>query len=115
MLKHLHNFFNKYDIPWIQLVWNTHYGNEAVTRTNRRGSFWWKDVLKLLDSFKEMALVSIGDDSTTLFWSDAWHGDLLIFSGLIFFLLPRLILSLLKPSLLLKISQTSCPISVHDF
>jgi hypothetical protein len=41
---------------------------------NRKGSFWWKDVLKLLDKFKDMASATIGDGSTCLFWSDAWHG-----------------------------------------
>ena len=38
---------------------------------NRKGSFWWRDILKLLDSFKDMASVSIGNGSTCLFWMDA--------------------------------------------
>ena len=74
LLKHLHKFFNKYDIPWVQLIWNSHYNNETIPVNNRNGSFWWRDVLKLLDSFKEMASVTIGDGSTSLFWSDVWHG-----------------------------------------
>jgi len=74
LLKHLHKFFNKCDIPWVQLIWNSHYNNETIPVNNRNGFFWWRDVLKLLDSFKEMASATIGDGSTSLFWSDVWHG-----------------------------------------
>jgi hypothetical protein len=74
LLKHLHKFFNKCDIPWVHLVWNSYYNNTNIPVNNRKGSFWWKDVLKLLDKFKDMASATIGDGSTCLFWSDAWHG-----------------------------------------
>ena len=73
LLKHLHKFFNKCDIPWVQLVWHSHY-NGSFALHNRKGSFWWKDVLKLLDSYKGMASVTVGDGSTSLFWTDVWHG-----------------------------------------
>jgi hypothetical protein len=74
LLKHLHKVFNKCDIPWVHLVWNSYYNNTNIPVNNRKGSFWWKDVLKLLDKFKDMASATIGDGSTCLFWSDAWHG-----------------------------------------
>jgi len=61
------SFFNKCDIPWVQLVWHSHYNNGSIPLHNRRGSFWWKDVLKLLDSYKGMASVTVGDGSTNLF------------------------------------------------
>jgi hypothetical protein len=70
LLKHLHKFFNKCDIPWVQLVWNAHYGSDTIPINNRKGSFWWRDICKLLDSFKGMASVTIGDDSTCIFWMD---------------------------------------------
>jgi hypothetical protein len=27
LLKHLQKFFNKEDLPWVQLVWKNYYGN----------------------------------------------------------------------------------------
>ena len=57
------------------LVWTSYYtgGNFAI-HIRRRGSFWWKDVLKLFNSFKYMASVTVVDGSICLFWSDTWHG-----------------------------------------
>jgi len=74
LLKHLHMFFNKSDIPWVQLVWHSHYNSGSFALYNRRGSFWWRDILKLLDSYKTLSSVTVGDGSTILFWSDACHG-----------------------------------------
>jgi hypothetical protein len=42
-----------------------------------RGSFWWRDLLKLCDTYRGIAKCSIGDGSTILFWSDIWN-DLLL-------------------------------------
>jgi hypothetical protein len=42
-----------------------------------RGSFWWRDLLKLCDTYRGIAKCSIGDGSTVLFWSDIWN-DLLL-------------------------------------
>lgn len=51
LLKYLHKFFNKSDISQVQLFWNSHYTNGNIPINNRKGSFWWKDVLKFLGSF----------------------------------------------------------------
>jgi hypothetical protein len=42
-----------------------------------RGSFWWRDLLKLCDTYRGIAKCSIGDGSSVLFWSDIWN-DLLL-------------------------------------
>jgi len=40
LLKHLHKFFNKCDIPWVHLVWNSFYtGANFTIQNRRRGSF----------------------------------------------------------------------------
>ena len=39
----------------------------------KKESFWWRDVLKLLDSFKGMAMINIQDGRTCLFWEDLWN------------------------------------------
>jgi hypothetical protein len=30
LLKHLHKFYNKVDVPWVQVGWHSHYTNGQV-------------------------------------------------------------------------------------
>lgn len=57
-------------IPWVNIVWETHYSDGRVPSNLRRGSFWWSDILKLIDKFKGMAIVSVSDGKSILFWED---------------------------------------------
>ena len=75
LLKQLHKFFNRADIPWVHLVWEKHYNNGKLPGHTKKGSFWWWDVLKLLDKFKGMATPQINDGATCLFWDDCWAGQ----------------------------------------
>jgi len=54
LLKNLHKFFNKVYIPWVQLIWEKHYSRDKLPNHTRKGSFWWKDTLKLLPLFKAL-------------------------------------------------------------
>jgi len=74
LLKKLHKFFNRMDIPWVHLVWESYYSDESLPSNQRKGSFWWRDNLKLLDSFKGLARVNVCDGASCLFWEDLW-GD----------------------------------------
>ena len=62
------------DTPWVQLIWDKHYRNGKLPSQIKKGSFWWRDNLKLLDAFKEMAM-NIQNGSTCLFWFDLWGGQ----------------------------------------
>jgi hypothetical protein len=42
-----------------------------------KGSFWWRDVLRLVDWFRGIAKCKVGDGSTVLFWEDIWNDHLL--------------------------------------
>jgi hypothetical protein len=59
--KHLHKFFNRMPVPWVQLVWDYYYFRLNLPTTSRtlRGSFWWKDILKLLDSYKGITRINL--------------------------------------------------------
>jgi len=73
LLKILHRFFNRHDIPWVKLVWERHYSSGELPSINKKvGLFWWKDILKQLDSFKGLAMVHIYDGKSCLFWEDLW-------------------------------------------
>jgi hypothetical protein len=46
------------------------------TSGHKKGSFWWKDLLKLIDTFRNIAQYMVGDGTTVMFWSDLWNGNL---------------------------------------
>lgn len=72
LLKHLNKFFNKEDIPWVSLVWESYYDSDTLLSQGRKGSFWWRDILKLLDKFKGMAKVNINNGKSCYLWLDMW-------------------------------------------
>jgi hypothetical protein len=37
--------------------------------------FWWKDICKLLDKYRNISTVLPGKGNTFLFWSDSWMFD----------------------------------------
>jgi hypothetical protein len=41
LLKFLHKFLNKADIPWVNLVWESYYTNGLINNNTKKGSFWW--------------------------------------------------------------------------
>ena len=72
IIKNLHKFFNKYNLPWVHLVWEKHYSNNKLPSHIVKGFFWWRDILKLLPKFKEIAKPIFNNGSTILFWYDPW-------------------------------------------
>jgi hypothetical protein len=73
LMKCLHKFYNRADIPWVNIIWANHYSN-PLPSVKLVGSLWWKDILKIQGSYKELARVEIGDGKTTLMWHDNWDG-----------------------------------------
>ena len=72
LMKNLHKFFNKHDIPWVNLVWETYYSTGNLPGNSREGSFWWKSHISLLAKFKKICRCTIGNGQTFLFWKDWW-------------------------------------------
>jgi hypothetical protein len=64
LMKNLDKFYNRADISWINIIWANHYSH-SLPSDKPVGSFWWRDVLKTLESFKGIARVEIGDGKTT--------------------------------------------------
>jgi hypothetical protein len=77
LLKHLHKFYSKEDIPWVTLVWNRYYVHKVPHAAREVGSFWWKDILRLSPLYRGIASCSLGDGSTVLFWNDLWADRIL--------------------------------------
>ena len=77
LLKSLDKFYNKREIPWVQLVWWKYYQGKVLHAAREVSSFWWKDILRLSNLFRGIACCTIGDDSTVLFWDDIWTDHIL--------------------------------------
>jgi hypothetical protein len=67
-MKHLDKFYNQKDVPWVKLVQNALYQNGQIPHaTTDKGSFWWRDLLKLCDMFRGISSCIVGNGSTVLF------------------------------------------------
>ena len=73
LMKNLFKFFNKHDIPWVQLLWHAYYQNGTVpSNQQQKGSFWWRSCTSFLDDFKGLTACKIGDGKSSLLWTDKW-------------------------------------------
>jgi hypothetical protein len=72
LMKHLHKFFNKEQIPWVQLIWNHYYSRNRlpIVGAQIRSSFWWRDIMKLLESYKSSTRIVVQD--ACLLWTNLW-------------------------------------------
>jgi hypothetical protein len=77
MIKFLDKFYRKCDIPWVQLIWWAYYDNCVPHARPACGSFWWKDVAKLMDIFRGITECTIRAGDTILLWKDPWCTPLL--------------------------------------
>ena len=76
-LKFLHKFYNKLDIPWVQLTWDSYYAQKIPHACDQVGSFWCKDMLKLTPPFRGVSKGNIFCGTTALFWKDLWAGQII--------------------------------------
>jgi hypothetical protein len=91
LIKHLDKFYNHKDIPWVNLIWDTYYSNGEVQHARRqKGSFWWKDNIKLSNMFRGVANCKMGDGSTVMCWSDVWNNHLCKINTQDFIPLPKI-------------------------
>ena len=67
LLKQLHKFYSRQNVPWVSLIWNAYYQNKVPHASREVGSFWWKDVLRLNVLYRGIAKCSLGNGSTVLF------------------------------------------------
>lgn len=77
LLKYLHKFYNKHDVPWVNLIWSTYYENKVPHASDPCGSFWWRGIIQLTDVYRGVLKVNIADGSSTLFWKDLWQPQIL--------------------------------------
>jgi hypothetical protein len=68
LLKHLHKFFNKVDVPWVDLTWKAFYSASLAPQARSpRGSFWWRALCQLFDQYRGYAKAIVCKGDATLF------------------------------------------------
>ena len=87
LMKNLHKFYNKHDIPWVNLIWEAHYNEDKLPGDELVGSFWWKANLQLVQQFKGLARCNLGDGRSAFFWFDLCLSNYCNISSPIFSLL----------------------------
>jgi hypothetical protein len=77
LMKQLDKFYNKMDIPWVNLIWSKYYHSKVPHMVRETGSFWWKDILRLNPLYRAITNCTIGDGTTVSFWQDHWMDSVL--------------------------------------
>jgi hypothetical protein len=75
LMKHLDKFYNKANVPWVNLLWSTYYEDFVPHADKLCGSFWWRDIFKLVDDFRAISHIKPGRGDSIIFWSDKWMFD----------------------------------------
>jgi hypothetical protein len=75
LLKQLHKFYRKEDIPWVQQIWFKHYNGKVPHAHKEVGSFWWKDIFSLFQLYQSVTSCVVGDGTSVLFLKDNWSGE----------------------------------------
>jgi len=76
LLKFLDKFYNKNEVPWVQLTWSKLYANNQTPPYSRSpvGSFWWKEIISLFGNFQTIASCRPNKGDTISFWTQPWTG-----------------------------------------
>jgi hypothetical protein len=66
----LDKFYNKADIQWVSLIWKKYYPNGVPHLRKEKGSFWWKDILRLHTQYRGVAICTPNKGDTVSLWDD---------------------------------------------
>jgi hypothetical protein len=70
LLKQLDKFYNKANIQWVNLIWEKYYPDGVPHLRREKGSFWWKDILRLHIKYRGIAICTPNKGDTVSFWDD---------------------------------------------
>ena len=70
LVKHLDKFYNNAEVPWVQLLWTSYYQAKVPHLVAPKGPFWWRDVLKLHNTFRGIAKCTTGVGVTSSLCED---------------------------------------------
>jgi hypothetical protein len=76
LLNQLDKFYKKADVQWVSLIWHKYYQNVIPHLAREKGSFWWKDILRLHVLYRGVAVCLPSRGNTVAFWEDIIDGNL---------------------------------------
>jgi hypothetical protein len=76
LLKQLYKFYRKDNIQWVTLIWQKYYSNTVPHLAREKGSFWWKDILRLHIQYRGVSICNPNQGDTISFWDDIINGFL---------------------------------------
>ena len=56
LIKQLDKFYRKANVQWVRLIWGKYYTQGAPHVKREKGSFWWKDILRLHNQYLGIAV-----------------------------------------------------------
>lgn len=71
LMKNVHKFFNKENLPWDNMIQN-HYYTIELPGEKMVGSSWWKAYHKLLPDFKRLSSCKASSGEIIKLWFDPW-------------------------------------------
>ena len=54
-------------------MWDTYNAAAPPQGSQSCGSFWWRELIKLMPIYRGVTKVLVNDGRTTLFWKDDWN------------------------------------------
>jgi hypothetical protein len=77
LLKHLEKFYKKENVQWVNLIWDKYYRDSVPHLSREKGSFWWKDILRMYVYYRGVAIYSPSRGDSNGLWDDLINGSLL--------------------------------------
>jgi hypothetical protein len=71
-MKQVHKFYNRTDLTWVNLAWELYYTTALPPARSRDISFWWRDCLKTLPTYKNLDICTFVQGNSILLWQDTW-------------------------------------------
>jgi hypothetical protein len=72
LMKHPHKFYSRADLPLVKMSWELYYAICLPPARTREVSFWWRDFLKMLRTFKILAECDFIQGNSIFLWKDRW-------------------------------------------
>jgi hypothetical protein len=63
------------NIPWVKLIWESYYNLDVPHAAKACGSYWWRDLISLLDNYRNIDKPTVKSGETILLWLDEWEVD----------------------------------------
>jgi hypothetical protein len=76
LLKQLDKFYRKENVQWVKLIWQKYYATEVPHMAREKGSFWWKDILRMNVQYRGVASCIPNKGDTLCFWEDLLEGKI---------------------------------------